>query len=242
MSEPPATGQDVTGKSYTDWYYANFCDAGATDVAMDFWPIPNDRNFGQHLFTDPHNGPNGYPISTTWNDTNFRAYLMYIAVQVKLPGWTTPGEVTFFNYSGANTYPADLRDTMNWEASGHASNWSSFFYVWVPAANLSSASTLNFMVSNDIYYGNGNGFGVAPVVNVDTYYLPSWNNNKRHISHAVAIVGYDNTKGTYTYIETCTPTSCGNRGTGPWTISQSDLYNGIQSDATFGDKDGGIVW
>jgi len=161
---------------------------------------------------------------------------MYIADQVKLPGWTVPGEVTFFTSPMANTFPADLRDTMNWEASGHATNFGSFFYVWVPAANLSQSQLQSF-IETDI-----TDSGVPPVVNVNDNVLPSWQGSRfaGQAGHSVAIVGYNNAANTYTYIETCTRESCGTQRTGAFTISQNALYTGIQTDPQSGD--GGIVW
>ena len=236
MQEPPVTGIDAAGNPYTDYYMWNFCGPGATAVAMDFWPIPNDRAFGQQIFTDPHDPF----ITTTWNDTNFRSYLMYLADQVQPPSYSGPGEVTFLDYgnysSNAYTTFSDLRDAMNWEASGHGiqGNWATYFYVDVGAANLSQDQLMAYIESD--LYGNG----VPPVVSVNDAYLPDWPNKdpRNGTAHFVAIVGYDNTQGTYTYIETCTNTSCGTSGTGPFPVVQSQLYAGIQDN----NGNGGIVW
>jgi hypothetical protein len=46
------------------------------------------------------------------------------------------------------------------------------------------------------------------------------------VSHYVAIIGYNNTNSTYTYLDTC-GTECGSNGYGLFTVSQSQLYNGI---------------
>jgi len=74
------------------------------------------------------------------------------------------------------------------------------------------------------------------VVGVNAQYLPNWSTNHM-VSHYVAIIGYSNTSGTYTYLDTCGP-ECGSAGYGMFTISQSQLYNGIENN----NGNGSIVW
>jgi hypothetical protein len=246
ISEPPPSGYDKANMYYTDNYFVDFCAPGATDVAMTYWAAPPNLSYGQHTYTDPSYAY--YHIQdgqTTWNDTNYQSYLMYIADQVMVPGWKTPGEVTFDNNGvkytpgAANTFPADLRDTMNWEASGHASNYSSYFYVWVPASANITLTQLQHFIEQDV------DDGVAPVANVKAALLPSWTKGG-NVGHSVAIVGYDNTSNNtlhqpnFSYIETCTTVVCGTTGTGWYQIPQSQLLTAIQSDPQPGD--GGIVW
>jgi hypothetical protein len=136
------------------------------------------------------------------NDTNFRAYTMYIATQVYPPSFNVPGggpgEVSYGQYPYAGTALSDLRDTMNWEASGHdASNWANFFYLLVDAGSLTLSNLQTYVMSDTSYEG------VPLIVCVNDRYLPDWNNSsaKGH-AHLVAVVGYDNNQGTFTYIET----------------------------------------
>jgi hypothetical protein len=156
---------------------------------------------------------------------------MYIAEQVLVPGWTTPGEVTFQTYHSAYTATGDIVNTLNWEASLHGSNWQGYFFGQVPAANLTQA-ILNNAIMSDLYYSN------SPVIAItNTGYLPSW--NKSGIIHAIAIIGYNNTNQTYTYVDTCGgPSGCGSLGQGVYSISQSALYNAIQN----ANGNGAIVW
>ncbi len=224
ISEPPPTGKDAAGRSYTDYYFWYLCGPGATNVVMDYWPTVNNRSIGGHNYSDPY-------TTTYWNDNNLRAYTMYIADQVYPPWYTSPGEMTYGAYPYGDTTFDDLRDALNWEASGHnTSTWSTYFYAVVGASSL-NLNSLRSDVMSDIYYS-----GRPLVVSVNDAYLPSWNHGTT--SHFVTVVGYDNNKGTFTYVETCTPASCGTKGTGWYTISQQQLENGIQDD----NGNGGIVW
>jgi hypothetical protein len=76
---------------------------------------------------------------------------------------------------------------------------------------------------------------------VDTYDLPNWQDGTatRHITHALAIVGYDNTSNppTYTYTETCGRTCGGGTEGEIHTIPQAQLVKAMQ------DKSGlGFAW
>lgn len=220
--EPPPSGTDAAGHSYTDGYMSNFCAEGATDVALYRWNAKSN-NWPAGNFSTPH-------ATTYWNNSYNRSYLMYLATQAYPPSFISAGEVTWSTYPYAYTQTADLRDTLNWEASGHnTSNWSTYFYIWVKYGNL-SLSQLSSDVMSDIYNSQ-----VPLVAVVNTSYLPSWNHGP--ISHAIAIVGYNNVAGTYTYVETCGP-QCGSLGWGVYTISQSQLYNAIENNGS----SGALVW
>jgi hypothetical protein len=240
VAEPPPVGQDVAGTNYRDSYMAYFCGPGATDVAMTYWSLPPNLVYPKQTYTDPSG-------STTWDDKYYRSYLVYIADKVKLPGWTTAGEPTFNNPKQgiANTFPSDLRDTMNWEASGHSATYGSFFYAWVPETDLTE-NDLYTDITIDIYYDH-----VPPVMNVDDAYLPSWHGSpSAGGGHSIAIVGFNDTTSMYTYIETCTTASCGTEGTGAYQISYTALYNAMRADTAVdfnpndnvSELDGGIVW
>src|SRR5438128_5750142 len=118
---------------------------------------------------------------------------MHIAMQVKPPSFTAPGVVSFATYPTTGGGLGDARDVLNWEASGHASSWSSFFYVVVYAANATQAK-FHANVVNDMVRGR-------PVVLFsDTGYQPNWS---RSLNHAITAVGYDDIAGTYQYLDTC---------------------------------------
>ncbi len=247
--EPPPTSTDSAGNSYNDGYYGNFCAAGASTVTLSYWPILTHAGSqgqasnwagGQNLpFTEPSTATRR--ITTHWNDGGLRAYLMYLAEQVLVPGWTTPGEVTFQTYPYAYTATGDIVNVLNWEAKEHGSGWQNFFYGQVAAGSLSQ-SQLNSDIMSDVY-GNDPLAQVSPVIAVvNAKDLPSWSITKT-IIHAIAIIGYDNTSQTYTYVETCggprtQSGTCGSNGQGVYTISQSQLYNAIQDTG----GNGGIVW
>ncbi len=233
ISEPPYTGTDAAGNGYTDEYIWNFCGPGASTVSIDFWTNVNNRAIGGHYYSDPH-------ATTYWNDTNDRAYIMYMATQVWPPSYSSGGQVTYLSYPNAYTTFNDLRDAMNWEASNHnTSTWSTYFYISVGASSM-SASTMRSYIMSDVAWA-----GHPPVVSVNDDYLPEW--HQIHTSHFISIIGYDNNAGTYTYVETCGNTSCRTTcnqstcnadGTGIYTISQQQLYNAVEND----NGNGGIVW
>ena len=65
---------------------------------------------------------------------------------------------------------------------------------------------------------------------VDTGYLPNWS---RSLSHAIAVVGYDDAAKTYTYVDTCGVRCNGSskaKNGGVWTLSQTALFQGITHD------------
>ncbi|GHO87138.1 hypothetical protein [Dictyobacter formicarum] len=225
--EPATVGTDAAGHSYTDYYMGQMCGPGATTVALDYWNNVNTRAVGGHNYSDPH-------VTTYWNDSHERAYMMYIATQVYPPYYTSAGEMSYGSYPNAGTTNQDLTDALNWEASNHnSSNWFTYFYLLVQPGNL-SLTTLKNNVASDIA-----NYNVPPVVSVNDAYLPDWSSSPyRGGSHDVAVIGYDNNAGTFTYAETCTAGVCGTAGTGHYTISQQQLYNAIEND----NGNGALVW
>lgn len=225
--EPPTVGTDAAGHSYTDYYMGNMCGPGATTVALDYWNNVNTRAVGGHSYSDPH-------ATTYWNDSHERAYMMYIATQVYPPYYTSAGEMSYGTYSSADSANLDVTDALNWEASNHnSSSWFNYFYLLVNPSGL-TLSTLKNNVASDIA-----NYGVPPVVSINDAYLPDWNNSAyRGGSHDVAVIGYNNTAGTFTYAETCTAGVCGTLGTGHYTISQQQLLNGIEND----NGNGALIW
>ena len=82
---------------------------------------------------------------------------------------------------------------------------------------------LNTDIVTDIY-----GSGAAIVAAVDADYLPNWPDLAKPLYHSIAVVGYDNEEGTYTYLDTCGD-DCGSYSNGGLhTISQKRLFKAIQ--------------
>ena len=230
--EPSVSGTDATGKAYTnDQYMWDLCGPGASTVSLDYWTNVNDRAFGTYTYKDPSG------ITTTWNNNHTRGYLTYLAIGVNPPSYSargeTPGEMTWNGPNGSLTTIQDLVDALNWEAANHNTtlSWQSYFYYYISSSNL-NLSTLRNDVASDISTAQ-----VAPIALVNDDYLPDW--PYIHTSHYVAITGYDNTAGTFTYQETCGSGSCPTTGFGHYTISQQRLLDGINADASNG---GGLIW
>lgn len=224
--EQLGTGYDSSGRWYDDQYFWRFCGEGATTVALGYWNtiVPINQTGGV-TFTDPH-------TTTTWDDTYNRSYIFWLGVEVKPPSFGSYGEFAYGTYPNGTTYTTDLRDTLNWEASREStSSWSNYYYAIVWASNLSQSALMSD-AQWDIGYD-----GHAVVVAVNTAYLPSWAGKNKALSHYVAITGYNTSNNTLTYIDTC-GTGCGSNGNGVYTISLSQLYNGIENN--FGN--GSLVW
>jgi hypothetical protein len=220
--EPLGSGTDDAGRSYTDRNYWNFCSPGAVTAALSY--------FNSHTTTWPagyFKEPYGPHIDTTyWASKDSasvgRAYLMHIALQVKPPNFTTAGLPSFSSYPTTGSRLGDSRDVLNWEASGHASTWQTFFYQVVGAGGL-TAATLHHDVTRDIWGGH------AVFADVDTAYLPNWS---RGLGHSIAIVGYDDTAGTYAYVDTCGARCNGSAQAtngGVWHVAQSRMHQAIVS-------------
>ena len=70
--------------------------------------------------------------------------------QVKPPNFSSAGLPSFSTYPTTGSSLSDSHDALNWEASGHSSTWSTFFYQTVGASGLTSA-TLHHDVTRDIW-------------------------------------------------------------------------------------------
>jgi hypothetical protein len=236
VAEPLETGSDDNGAYYHDDYYNWYlCGPGAATVALWYWPKapwPASGKYG-----DPH-------MTRYWSTTIGHQDVMYLAHGFTPPnsGWTSPGIMTYGPYDltslkNGTTYSAfsDMVIGLNYEASGESSSWLDYFYAAVSYGNLSQAGLLAD-VEADLYNA-----GVPLIVSVKDSYLPDWSSSS-YIggSHYVAIVGYNNSAGTYTYYETCTSglAGCDTTGYGEHTISQSKLYSGTQND----NGNGGVIW
>ena len=250
--EPQGTGTDDAGNVYTDNNYWNFCGPGATAVALWYWTIYG-RPFVTGIATAAYTEPNpalAIHASTTWakadSVSNGRGAIMYLA-ENELPTpdkslWTWPGVIDW-----ASSYPYDgtpvdrIRDALNWEISGETSQSLTSvtgFYTWTPY----SASLTQGALHADVLRDLASQPGVPLVANVATssgrYHLPNWG-KRGSVNHSITIVGYDDTKGTYTYIDTCGP-GCNNSGNpaGVYTVSQQALWALLGAET---DHDG-IIW
>jgi len=84
---------DDANKAYGSAGDENFfglCGPGAADVAMFYWPTPNN-NLDVANVADPLTG-----LTTTWNDHDidggvyrYRGYMVYLAWQMYVSGWTS---------------------------------------------------------------------------------------------------------------------------------------------------------
>jgi hypothetical protein len=234
-----------TRASYGDAHYWQFCTAGAVSAALAYWPGTNVFSWPAGSFTEPSYVNVDYRVTTYWTasdtdglspyyTTKARSHLMYIAEQVSPPSFVSPGEVSFDTTGwGAYGTLVDMRDALNWEASGHNfGNWSTYFYgSWDNQFTNFNQSDLHTAIVADI-----STWSRPAIVVTKTSALPTWTNGT--VVHAVAIVGYDDTAGTYTYLDTC-GVRCGSSSNGGvHTVNQTNLYNGIKNVG----NGGGIVW
>lgn len=219
MVEPTGSGHDDKGTYYSDRNYWNFCGPGSVTAALSYFTT-HATTWPSGYFEEPY-GP--HTSRTYWTSSDrSRAYLMYIALQVKPPNFTSAGLADFHEYPSSGTGIGDTRDVLNWEASGHSGSYQTFFYEHVPASGL-AASTLHHDVARDIYGGH------AVVATVDTIDLPNWNHS---VGHSIAIIGYDDNAGTYAYVDTCGQACNGSPNAttgGVWHIAQSRMYKAIMA-------------
>lgn len=87
-------------------------------VVMSYWLAVNQYiTNGPAPFTEPAKSPDKGQVvtqhTTYWDNGYNRGYLMYLAEQVLVPGWTIPGEVTFDDYPSAYTHTGDIVNVLN---------------------------------------------------------------------------------------------------------------------------------
>ncbi len=245
IQEPPRTGTDDRGVAYTDYNYASLCGAGAAAVTLYYWPASTAAvTTRAGSFTEPVNWASPYHATTYWQATGPNGYgrgmILYLsevlwpAPDKGQPWWQLPGLIDW-TVRPVATNVANLADGLNWEASGGTR--LDYFYVAVPAASLRQAD-LQAFVHADIHYG-------VPVIiaartSDGTYALPNWNVKpaSRAVNHFITIVGYDDTAGTYSVMDTC-GTTCNDKNTrgGVRTLSQAAAYALILAES---DGDGAI--
>ena len=235
--EPPGSGRDDRSVSYVDANYWNFCAPGAATVAAYYFGASRVTARPAAFYVEP-TGP--YRLRTYWASadtvsgyaTKGRSYLMYMAEQVAVPTWIVPGIDIFTSYPSPGATNPDTRDALNWEISGHAAGWANWYYVVQPTSGTRWSEA---QLHADIAWDIGND-GRAVVAAANTAYLPNWN---RSLGHAIAIVGYDDTAKTYTYLDTCGRACNGSpnsRNGGIYTVGQHALYLAIASWGT------GYIW
>lgn len=244
------TVQDDLLNWYKDGNYWNFCSPGAIAVTLYYWA--NATWLDQGIATQYYAEPN-YNI-TPWADTAWKATdsvshgrgaIMYLAEEERPSGvsWTYSGIVDW-STTQIGTPIDRVMLALNWEASGETT--TNYYYIWTYGNTITSSSQLLGYVEDDISHG------VPLVVDAATAYgtgttlhLPFWNMSRK-IAHSVAVVGYNNTAGTYTVVDTCGP-GCNSTGhaAGAGTISQSNLYTLMKDEGHVqvgNPAPDGIVW
>ncbi len=242
--EPQGSGTDDAGRPYSDSNYWNFCGPGATAVTLWYWPAGYtfDTGIATQTYTEP-NSALSITATTTWKATdgvsNGRGAIMDLAENVAppvTPAWAYPGVIDW-----TSAYPYDgtpvnrIRDALNWEISAGTS--LSGPYVWTQYSSSLTQAALLTDVQRDV------AGELAPLVaNVATasghFHLPNWGKG-RSVNHSISIVGYDDSAGTYTYIDTCGP-GCNNTGApaGVYSVAQKTLWTLLGAE-TDGD---GVIW
>jgi hypothetical protein len=215
--------KDSHGDQYIDRYYSNFCGPGAAAVVLEGWELASNLPSG--TYTEPSTASR--KTTTYWTSTDGgrakgRPYIMYLAEYVKPPSYGTRGMVDFRTYPDASTTPASLRDALNWEASAHGSmgSWSTY---WFANKSVAASSRTEFLgdLKYDLYWGH-----IGIVASVNTDYLPNWPDGK-NIRHSIAVIGYDDSKSLFYYMDTC-GTLCGsNSNGGMHSISYTGMWSAI---------------
>ena len=228
--EPEGWGWDDQHRGFSDANYWNFCSAGAAAAAISYFRPGNVTGWPAGSFTEPY-GP--LRATTYWRSSDSgtssdtgngystigRAYLMYLAEQVRVPSFGRSGLVKFDTYPTTGGSITDQRDVINWEISGHSPYYQNYFYAYRSTAGLTAAA-FKQAVQTTLVDGRG-----PLVLAVYTAYgsdrLPNW---KRQVKHSITLIGYSDLTGTYRYVDTC-GVNCGTLSNGgTHDISQASLY------------------
>jgi hypothetical protein len=227
---PSTSSNDDNGQPYSDWNMVDLCGPGAADVALWFWPLPN--NAMNVSATDTYiSRPTGYwmGVDPYDNTSRMRGYMIQLAWNIHAPSYTYPG---YFNGMMRNSWATPdwvMLDGMKWEASGeNSSTWQNYFYV---LASPGTKSTFHSNVQSDISTDH------VPVVVLlnNANALPNWNPNGGPIGHYITIVGYNDSTGDggeYAYMDTCgQSSSCnsygGNSDGGVKVATATQVWNAI---------------
>lgn len=246
---------DDTQSAYWDPLYATMCGPGAVGVALSYWPSAPNRGAYANV-VDPLLA---YPSTSSWRDWDndgvyrMRGYITHLAFQVRAPGWTSAGMLPqSYDQSGlvGGATLQVVADTLNWEASGeNKATWKGYFYAtrWNSAyynqrlypQNLYDALHADIVRDITVYH-------TPVIVEVTAGFLPNWR-QANPVNHFVAVTGYDDAAGTYTYLDTCKVYTGCNTGSvdGPsqHTIDQLQLAQGVANIATDpATGDGGWIW
>src|SRR5574340_355216 len=157
--EPGASGTDDADHAFSDQDYWHFCSAGASDIALYFWN-GKTTTFATRTYNEPYGPEHGLSsATTTWTSSDHgRSYLMFLAEVVKPPSFSTPGMVGFSTYPSGGTATQDMRDSINWEASGeNPSDWAQYFYAWVKNDGTITPTGLHSDIVGDIFGASGDG-------------------------------------------------------------------------------------
>lgn len=256
---PLASATDDASGTYRDPYYATLCGPGAVSVALSYWPPTPNRDSSASI-SDPLLGATAKATTTSWSDWDvdgvyrMRAYMLRLAYQVRVPGWSQPGMLPQSYLESGQLGGATLQvvnDTLNWEASGeNPRHWAGYFYhiQWNNAfysdqrhypMNLYTALHTDIVTDLTRYHS-------PVIVEITAGYLPNWR-AANPVNHFIAIIGYDDAAGTYTYLDTCKEYSGCNTGGADapslHTADQSQLSAGVAHIATSATTgDGGWVW
>lgn len=250
--EPLGTGgRDNNSKAYTDKNYWNLCAPGGVAVALYYFPASRGLVTGiaGSSYVEPNSAYKTYSdgswyASTFWygsdGASNGRGLMMYLAYYLKPTGrtWTYRGIFDWTKLPGQTGYGTPqnrVLDALNWEASGRTT--LAYFYVWTKASSLTATTFHNNIVSTVGF--SGKAVLVAARTTDGTRKLPQWSKTGSRINHTIAVVGYDDTKGTYSVMDTCGP-GCNNTGlaVGVRTISQTDLWTLVTKET----DDDGMIW
>ena len=211
--EPPASGKDAKGNTYSDLSYWNLCGPGASTVALYYWQqltgYPNVTGMAGY-FLDPYvaagvawpshgptfTSPNGVAqhLGTYWTGTvkvngftaRGRGFLMYLAMAVKPAGWTSPGIDVFVGGNGLALYPTRGSPPPDTQA---ALNWEASGHApawaetWYATVNRWDPTMARDLTAA-VMLDVGRD-GVPVVASADTFYLPNWQNGAKtpHTRH-----------------------------------------------------------
>jgi hypothetical protein len=247
---------DDTASGYWDPLYATLCGPGAVSVTLYYWPPASDRG----MYASVGDPLMGAGASSSWGDLDIdgvyrmRGYIMHLAYQIQPPSWRKAGMLPQSTSQSGEIGGATLqvvRDTLNWEASGeNQRDWITYFYrvQWNSAFVSDKTYPMNLYAALHADIVSDLALRHAPViVEVTAGYLPNWR-AVNPVNHFIAITGYDDAAGTYTYLDTCKAyTGCNTAGgmdaPGRHIIDQLQLSAAVANiitNQTTGD--GGWVW